>query len=70
MADVEDGLETITGRPKPLFVRTLDELVELLDSVGDRPPVAAGGRVERIAGQLVTARAWSTLELIARRVTG
>lgn len=121
VATVEAGLEAIAQRPKPLFVRTLDELVELLESdpfadapfggsqagevlffrdrtpnlalpiesphgtcsvfatsdreafavsrsFGGHPAVAAGGRLERLTGQPVTARAWSTLELIARKL--
>jgi len=119
--EVEAGIESIVGRPKPLYVRSVAELVAMIEArpfstapfddergrevvffrgavppralphvspsgylsvfaaggrelfavsrAGDRPPESAGGMIQHLTGELVTARAWSTVSTVVRKLT-
>lgn len=49
---VESGLEALLGRPTPLFVRTVDEIVELLD----RDPFTAAPFDDAVAFEVTLVR--------------
>lgn len=118
---IEAGIEAVTGRPKPLYVRTLEELQTMVADepwagspftdvderdviffrdtapaielpivspsgslsvfassrrelfcvsrrIDGRAPEGSGGLIERLTGEQVTVRAWSTVTTIVRKL--